>query len=191
MCTSNRAVEDWLALWDDPILGNSTLDRLASGAHQPVVEGPSYRATLAPKNREAPIEQSTTRRQAGRTPAQSSRRRLAQCQRRATSPPLEELRALARQDERASRDQRRLRQDLLEVFLQALVAFPDLGRVSALAFLARWPSAEGASALSTAELERFLQERHHGWARRAAERIHPALAAEALAAPAHRAAAAC
>ncbi|HZR01161.1 MAG TPA: IS21-like element helper ATPase IstB [Chloroflexota bacterium] len=55
--TSNRAVEDWLALWDDPILGNSALDRLANGAHQLVVEGPSYRAKLAPKNREAPIEQ--------------------------------------------------------------------------------------------------------------------------------------
>jgi len=27
------------------------------GAHQLVVEGPSYRARLAPKNREAPIEQ--------------------------------------------------------------------------------------------------------------------------------------
>lgn len=54
--TSNRAVEDWLALWDDPILGNSALDRLANGAHQIVVDGPSYRAKLAPKNREAPID---------------------------------------------------------------------------------------------------------------------------------------
>ncbi len=50
--TSNRAVDEWLALWDDPILGNSALDRLANGAHQVVVEGPSYRAKLAPKHRE-------------------------------------------------------------------------------------------------------------------------------------------
>lgn len=54
--TSNRAVEDWLALWDDPILGNSALDRLANGAHQLVVEGSSYRAKLAPKHRDLPID---------------------------------------------------------------------------------------------------------------------------------------
>lgn len=50
--TSNRAVDEWLALWDDPLLGNSALDRLANGAHQVVVEGSSYRAKLAPKHRE-------------------------------------------------------------------------------------------------------------------------------------------
>jgi len=47
--TSNRAVDEWLGLWDDPILGNSALDRLANGAHQLVLDGPSYRAKLAPK----------------------------------------------------------------------------------------------------------------------------------------------
>ena len=31
------------------ILANSALDRLANGAHQLVIEGPSYRAKLAPK----------------------------------------------------------------------------------------------------------------------------------------------
>lgn len=46
--TSNRAVEEWLGLFDDPILGNSALDRLAHGAHQLVLDGPSYRAKLAP-----------------------------------------------------------------------------------------------------------------------------------------------
>jgi DNA replication protein DnaC len=46
--TSNRAVDEWLALFEDPILGNSALDRLANGAHQVVIEGPSYRARLAP-----------------------------------------------------------------------------------------------------------------------------------------------
>ena len=52
--TSNRAVDEWLGLFDDPILGNSALDRLAHGAHQLVLEGPSYRARLAPKARRQP-----------------------------------------------------------------------------------------------------------------------------------------
>lgn len=49
--TSNREVSEWVALFADPILANSALDRLASGAHQLVIEGPSYRARLAPKAR--------------------------------------------------------------------------------------------------------------------------------------------
>lgn len=64
------------------------------------------------------------------------------------SPTAEELRSLARDDERAARDQRRLlnrlRQDLLDVFPQALIALPDLAAPTALAFLARWPSAAAA-----------------------------------------------
>jgi DNA replication protein DnaC len=51
--TSNRSVDEWLGLFDDPILGNSALDRLANAAHQIVIEGPSYRAKLAPKHRVA------------------------------------------------------------------------------------------------------------------------------------------
>lgn len=47
--TSNRSIEEWLGLFDDPILGNSALGRLANGAHQVVIEGPSYRAKLAPR----------------------------------------------------------------------------------------------------------------------------------------------
>ena len=54
--TANRAVDEWLGLFDDPILGNSALDRLANGAHQLVLEGPSYRARLAPKPRHPPQE---------------------------------------------------------------------------------------------------------------------------------------
>lgn len=49
--TSNRGVDEWLSLFEDPILGNSALDRLANAAHQIVLEGPSYRAKLAPKHR--------------------------------------------------------------------------------------------------------------------------------------------
>jgi hypothetical protein len=35
-------------LFEDPILGNSALDRLAHGAYQIVMDGPSYRAHKAP-----------------------------------------------------------------------------------------------------------------------------------------------
>jgi hypothetical protein len=52
--TSNRAVEEWVALFDDPILANSALDRFAHRAPQIVMEGPSLRAprTLrSPKGR--------------------------------------------------------------------------------------------------------------------------------------------
>ena len=52
--TSNRSVDEWLGLFDDPILGNSALDRLANAAHQLVLDGPSYRASLAPKRRQQP-----------------------------------------------------------------------------------------------------------------------------------------
>ena len=54
--TSNRDVSEWVGLFADPILANSALDRLANGAHQLVIEGPSYRARLAPKGpTEAPM----------------------------------------------------------------------------------------------------------------------------------------
>ena len=46
--TSNRAVEEWLSLFDDPILGNSALDRLANASYQVVIEGASYREKLSP-----------------------------------------------------------------------------------------------------------------------------------------------
>ena len=46
--TSDRAVDEWVALFDDPILANSALDRFAHRAHQIVMEGPSLRAASAP-----------------------------------------------------------------------------------------------------------------------------------------------
>ena len=46
--TSNRAVDEWLSLFDDPILGNSALDRLANASYQIVMEGSSYRERLSP-----------------------------------------------------------------------------------------------------------------------------------------------
>ena len=42
-------MSEWVGLFADPILANSALDRLANGAHQLVIEGPSYRARLAPR----------------------------------------------------------------------------------------------------------------------------------------------
>ncbi len=49
--TSNRTVEEWLGLFDDPILGNSALDRLANASYQIVIEGTSYRERLSPHRR--------------------------------------------------------------------------------------------------------------------------------------------
>lgn len=48
--TSNRDVTEWIPLFDDPILAQSALDRLAHNAHQVVIEGESYRKRLAPGN---------------------------------------------------------------------------------------------------------------------------------------------
>jgi len=49
--TSNRAVDEWLGLFDDPILGNSALDRLANASYQIIIEGTSYRERLSPHRR--------------------------------------------------------------------------------------------------------------------------------------------
>ena len=46
--TSNRSVDEWLSLFDDPILGNSALDRLANASYQIVIEGSSYRERQSP-----------------------------------------------------------------------------------------------------------------------------------------------
>ena len=46
--TSNRTVDEWLDLFDNPILGNSALDRLASASYQIVIEGQSFRERQSP-----------------------------------------------------------------------------------------------------------------------------------------------
>jgi DNA replication protein DnaC len=46
--TSNRAIEEWIPLFDDPILAQSALDRLAHNAYQVVMEGESYRTRQRP-----------------------------------------------------------------------------------------------------------------------------------------------
>ena len=108
---------------------------------------------------------------------------------RPSSAVREEIRALARDDERAARDQRRLlnrlRADLLAVFPQALAAFDELAAPTCLAFLARWPAASAAASLSEAELEAFFRAQRHGWPKRAARRVCETLAAPALTAAPH------
>ncbi len=47
--TSNRHITEWVTLFDDTILANSALDRLAHNAHQMIVEGESYRKKKAAK----------------------------------------------------------------------------------------------------------------------------------------------
>ena len=46
--TSNRDVAEWIPLFDDPILAQSALDRLAHNAHQIVIDGDSYRKRRSP-----------------------------------------------------------------------------------------------------------------------------------------------
>lgn len=46
--TSNRSVEEWIPLFDDPILAQSALDRLAHNSNQIVIEGESYRSQQRP-----------------------------------------------------------------------------------------------------------------------------------------------
>jgi DNA replication protein DnaC len=47
--TANRAPADWLALFPDPVMANSALDRLAHTAHHLVIKGESYRKRLRPQ----------------------------------------------------------------------------------------------------------------------------------------------
>lgn len=47
--TSNRPPQDWVALFPDPVVANSALDRLAHNAHHIMIEGgESYRKKLSP-----------------------------------------------------------------------------------------------------------------------------------------------
>jgi DNA replication protein DnaC len=46
--TSNRTPEEWLSMMADPLLAQSAVDRLASTAHELIIEGPSYRHRQKP-----------------------------------------------------------------------------------------------------------------------------------------------
>jgi hypothetical protein len=96
-----------------------------------------------------------------------------------------ELRAIARDDERAARDERRLlnrlRADLLATFPAALIITgDDLGSPVMLKLLAAWPSHDQLAAAAPAEIEAFARAARHGWPARFAARVADALAAEAL-----------
>jgi hypothetical protein len=93
-----------------------------------------------------------------------------------------ELRAIARDDERACRDEcrlrNRLRSDLMACFpAMLMIAGDDLGAVVVLKLLARWPSHQLLAAADPAEIEAFVRAARHGWPDRFATRIADALAA--------------
>jgi len=94
-----------------------------------------------------------------------------------------ELRAIARDDERASRDERRLlnrlRADLIATFPAALaIAGDDMGRPSFLRLLERWPTAKDLASASREELVVFARSAHHGWPERFADQVAAALATD-------------
>lgn len=47
--TSNRAVNDWAAVFPDPLMANAILDRIAHHSHHIMIKGESYRKKFAPK----------------------------------------------------------------------------------------------------------------------------------------------
>ncbi|MGH2769114.1 MAG: IS110 family transposase [Actinomycetota bacterium] len=94
-----------------------------------------------------------------------------------------ELRAIARDDERANKDERRLlnrlRADLIATFPQALaIAGDDLGSPTVLRLLERWPTANALVSATREELVAFARAAHHGWPERFAEKVAEALGVE-------------
>lgn len=64
--TSNRAVDEWIPVFDDPILAQSALDRLAHNAYQVVMEGDSYRKRQGPASRRGATASRAMRTKKGR-----------------------------------------------------------------------------------------------------------------------------
>jgi transposase len=96
-----------------------------------------------------------------------------------------ELRAIARDDERAARDERRLlnrlRADLLATFPAALaIAGDDLGSPVMLRLLSRWPGHDQLAAADPQDIAAFARAAKHGWPDRFAARVADALAADRL-----------
>jgi transposase len=94
-----------------------------------------------------------------------------------------ELRAIARDDERAARDQRRLanrlRADLIATFPAALqIAAGDLTAPRMLRLLERWPTRQQLAAASREELLAFARPARHGWPDRFADKVTAALAGD-------------
>jgi transposase len=94
-----------------------------------------------------------------------------------------ELRAIARDDLRASRDERRLlnrlRADLTATFPAALViAGDDLGSPVVLKLLDRWPTHQLLAHADVEDIEALARAARHGWPGRFAARVRDALAGE-------------
>jgi transposase len=92
-----------------------------------------------------------------------------------------ELRTIARDDDRAARDERRLlnrlRQDLIATFPAALaIAGDDLGAPTFLRLLERWPTASALAEASRHDLVTFARSCKHGWPERLVDRVEAALA---------------
>jgi transposase len=95
-------------------------------------------------------------------------------------PVAAELRAIARDDERAARDERRLlnrlRADLIATFPAALaIAGDDLGAPTFLRLLQAWPTAGQLAAAAREEIEQLARTGRHGWPHRFADRVAHAL----------------
>jgi transposase len=95
-------------------------------------------------------------------------------------PGAAELRAIARDDERAARDERRLlnrlRADLIATFPAALtIAGDDLGAPTFLRLLQSWPTAAELRAATREEITTLARAGRHGWPSRFADRIEHAL----------------
>ena len=94
-----------------------------------------------------------------------------------------ELRAIARDDVRAQRDERRLlnrlRADLLATFPAAMtIAGDDLGAPTFLKLLERWPTANALASATRDEIEAFARSCKHGWPDRFADRVQQAVASD-------------
>lgn len=67
--TSNRSIDEWIPLFEDPVLAQSAIDRLAHNAYQVVMEGESYRKRQRP-------DEPSARPRPPRNNSRRSRRRL-------------------------------------------------------------------------------------------------------------------
>jgi transposase len=98
-------------------------------------------------------------------------------------PQAAELRSIARDDQRAARDQRRLlnrlRADLLATFPAALqVATDDLAAPTILRLLERWPTSDLLAQATRDQLVTFARSCRHGWPERLADRVQRSLASD-------------
>jgi len=105
-------------------------------------------------------------------------------------PVAAELRAVARDDDRAGRDERRLlnrlRADLLATFPAALsIAGEDMGAPRFLRMLQRWSTAESLGAATREELIGFARAQRTGYVERFADRVQQVMAVEQFTAPDH------